>query len=118
MDASAQQGGIASPDLAPDVATTEGSIDHSDAVALAGYLGEGCTHQYRRLYENVALNRWIEMRVADIVDRVPAPPPPGHTVVWVQRDAVLALCESVRASEYEGPAGSCRGAMRSLWPRP
>ena len=118
MEASDQNGGAASPDLAPDVATTQGSIDTSDAVALVGYLGEGDSDKHRRLYETVALNRWIEILVPDILDRLPAPIA-GQSVIWVRRDAHLVLCESARASDYEGPAESDPGAEIPLrWPRP
>jgi hypothetical protein len=119
MDASEQNGGAASPDLAPDVATSQGSIDRSDAVALVGYVGEGCSGEYRRLYESVALNRWIEILAVDIVDRVAVPgtddPTVGQSWIWVRRDAQLALCESVRASSFDGAPGP---EETLKWPRP
>ena len=67
MEASRPNGGAPSLDLSPDFAATPGRIDRSAAVALVGFLGAGSSDQYLRLYESVALNRWIEIRVVDIV---------------------------------------------------
>lgn len=110
------------PDLTPDDATTQGSIrDTSDAVALVGYLGEGSSDQHRRLYENVALERWIEILVEDVVHRVSAAggddPTAGQSVIWVRRDAKVERCESLRASSFEaGPEGPPQAGL--AWPRP
>jgi hypothetical protein len=116
MEASEPNGGASSLDLSPDLAVVPGPVDRSDAVALVGFLGAGCSDQYLRLYESVALNRWIEIRVEDIVDRVATAagedPTSGQSCVWVRRDAGLASCEAVRASSLEGPPVPAR------WPRP
>ena len=124
MEASEQDRGAASPDLTPDVATTQGPIDKSDAVALGGLLGTGCSDEYVRLYENVALNRWLEIPKAAIINRFATEATAGgddvtagQSVIWVRRDAVLARCESVRASSYGGPPES-DGATLRRWPRP
>jgi hypothetical protein len=114
MEASEQNDGTPSPDLTPDAAS-QAAIDTTDAVALKGFLGEGCTPQYVRLYESVALNHWLEIPSAVIVDRVPAPVGDGQSTVWVQRDADLAKCESVRASNFESPSGP---EEPRVWPRP
>lgn len=119
MEASEQMGGVTGPDLTPDVATTQRATDRSDVVTLIGYLGEGCSDQYRRLYESVALNRWIEILVVDIVDRAAAPGGEDagapQSVVWVRRDAELAVCEAVRASSFAEPPGPVH---QLKWPRP
>jgi hypothetical protein len=115
MEAPEQKGDTPSPDLAPDAAT-EVATERSDAVALVGYLGDGSSDQYRRLYESVALDSWIEIRAEDIVDRVAGPGgdyPTDMSTIWVRRDAELAMCESVRASNFEGP-----GDQDKKWPRP
>jgi hypothetical protein len=114
METPEQSGGTPSPDLAPDPAT-QVPTERSDAVALVGYLGDGCSDQYRRLYESVALNSWIEILATDIVDRVAegADDPLGGSTVWVRRDAELTMCEAVRASNFEGP-----GDQDKKWPRP
>jgi hypothetical protein len=107
MEASGQNGDTPPPDLSPDVATARRSTDTSDAVALTGYLGEGSSDHYRRLYENLAFNRWIEIPAADIVDRVAAAggddPTAGQSIVWVRRDAQVVAGEAVHASRFEGP---------------
>jgi hypothetical protein len=115
MGASEQTGDAASPDLTPDPATTQGPVEGPDAVSLVGYVGEGCSDDSVRLYQSVALNRWLEIASAVIIARVPAPDGDGQSVVWVQRDATLALCESVRASDYESAAGP---EEQLKWPRP
>jgi hypothetical protein len=102
------------PDLTPDRSTLE-STDRSDTVPLVGYLGEGCSDEFVRLYESVALTRWIEIPVAAIVDRSSGSGTDSPSIVWVGRDAVLALCESVRASDYEGAPDPIQPIR---WPRP
>jgi hypothetical protein len=107
--------GSVSPDLKPDPAIVQGSIDRSDAVPLAGFLDTGSTEQSVRLYESVARNRWFEILRSVIVDRARSPEGDGRSVVWVRRDATLDSCESVRASDYEGPADP---KTPFKWPRP
>jgi len=118
----ASDGGTAPPNLTPDVATTQPSVDTSNAVALVGYLGDGQSDEYRRLYQTLAMNRWIEMLAEDIVARAPADggddPTAGQSVVWVRRDATVFSCESVRASSYESPPSQDGEIPARIWPRP
>lgn len=110
-----QKRGPVSPDLAPDPAITPSSIDRSEAVPLVGYLDKGTTERSVRLYESVARNRWLEILRTVIVDRAAAPAGDGSSVLWVRRDATVDLCESVRASDYDGPADPTTPLK---WPRP
>jgi hypothetical protein len=91
----------------------------ADSVALVGYIGEGESAATRRLYESDALERFISIPVADIVDRRSADGgadlTTGQSVVWVRRDATLLSCEPVRASRYE--PGLPGDEQSLVWPR-
>ena len=121
MEASDQNDGAGSPNLAPDQATMQGPIDTSDTVALRGFLGAASLDEYCRLYESAALNRYIDVPAEDIVARVPADGggdvTVGESIIRVRRDANLLSCELVRASIYEGPPDSDGDPPRA-WPRP
>jgi hypothetical protein len=120
VESSEQNFGGAAPDLTPDAVVTDATAVEDDAVVLVGYLGEGCSGQSRRLYETIGLNRWIEIRVEDIVKRDRSPTS-GQNLIWVKREASLALCQSVRASSYEQPPpppDGGPGPLPSAWPRP
>ena len=124
MEATEQNRGNASPDLTPDEGARQGLIGRSfDAVAMVGYLGEAPSDQYRRLYQSIALNRWIEILAVDILHRLPAAESgdltPGQSVIWVRRDAEVTRCESVRASSFEEPPWEGPDPPPPLrWPRP
>jgi hypothetical protein len=103
----------ARPDLAPDALTLVSAIDRSEAVPLVGHLGEGPTNESVRLYESAALNRWLEIPTDAVVYRAAG----SQSTVWVRRDASLAMCETVRASDYESPLDPS-DPNPIKWPRP
>jgi hypothetical protein len=113
--------GPAAPDLfAPVVATERALIGRlSDAVALIGFLGSSPLEGYVRLYESLALTHWLEIPRTDLVDRSSAAGDPdptvGESIIWVNRDALLTLCESVRASYFESGG---RDTFSRHWPKP
>src|SRR3954451_19365196 len=89
------------PYLTPAPRVTDSSAVE-DAVLLVGFLGEGCSERSRRLYENLGLDRWIEIPIEKIVKRERSPTS-AQPLICVRRDATVASCESVRASSYEQP---------------
>lgn len=119
--------GPAVPDLfAPVVATERALIGTlSDAVELIGFLGDSPLEGYVRLYESLALTHWLEIPRTKLVDRTSAAGDPdptvGESIIWVNRDALLTLSESVRASYFE-PGGSphteAGSTQAGKWPKP
>jgi hypothetical protein len=97
------------PNLAPDQATIQATPGRSSAIALIGYLGETSTVGYVRLYQNLSLESWLEIRDADIVDRAAADGGDdvtvGESILWVRRDAEIVYGGSAPWSDFEGLGG-------------
>jgi hypothetical protein len=98
----------------PDDVTTIGVADRpSDVVALIGYLGEGGSPAYRRLFKDTSLRKWAAIATSDIAEYMsvegPDNPTKGKTLVWVYRSASIVMCESVPVSRYELPSWQATG---------
>lgn len=120
MEGSDQNGGVGSPNLAPDQATIQGAVDRSDAVALSGWLADDPSPDHCRLFENLTFDRYLRIRRADILDRAAEngdlDPTSGRTVVFLQPDAVVESLGRAPASSFNGPTPG--GDVQYKYPRP
>jgi hypothetical protein len=118
MEATGDYGGA--PNLAPDQATIQAG-NRANAVALIGYVGvyDANPDEYIVLYRDLTLNQWLQIRTADVIDRVAADGSndvtSGESIVWVQPDAEISSGGSGPVSGFEefgtGPPGQYK------WPR-
>jgi hypothetical protein len=84
-----------------------------DLITLRGYLGESDARGYHRLFTEPALQRWVDIRDADIVYRERVSAEEGaygaRTVLWVRREATLVKVRMIGAEEESrfvlGPCG-------------
>lgn len=91
--------------MAPDVATTYAADQRSEAVSVVGYLAKGRSNEFRRVYKDLRFQKYLEIPVEAIVSRVSETGgndlTQGRSVVWIQPQAVVQLCEQLRASSLE-----------------
>ena len=103
-----QPNGATRPGLQPDDITTfDFAQTPSEVVSLIGYLGEGNSSAFYRLYLDESLRQWLTIPANAIAGHYSLgdkdSPTSGQTVVWVHRNQSVVRCESVPVSIYESP---------------
>ena len=105
-------------DLTADI-TTDLAGKRAGAVTLVGYLRTDASAEHLRLYRDPAVDVYIAILVADLVDSSSAADSAGQSMVWVRHDAILVWHESLSASTFAPPAGAHdETGEGSKWPRP
>lgn len=81
---------------------------------IVGYVGAGRTDEHARVYLNLAMTRYYEVEVADVVrtQQIDRDDPDSPRRLWIKADAQVRM---VRVDQLSGPASYVQGAMRAKY---